>query len=724
MTRDDTYSPTPRRRRTTRDSHVAMRSSQLASTPASINTASSSTSSPTPPNSAITMPKSRLRARNAHRTPSRSAQARHTSSSDDLDLDEDDDEQHLSALSSNDSRLSMAPQSTSQPVSPRTAVVTAQAFELRNRKHWVVRRVLGRRDGMTWVRWAEVKMPAHMVRFDERTSFRAFVSLARKRYYITTCSKADIDEHGKASWLVRWEDEWLDDHLMDDLWVDVSTPEHEAHPQICQSAASPSLSHTLSPNAGVTGTPTDDTAGSDTELWNDIDEIFHSVPSSPTGLRKGLPSSATLLPQSSTPPTEDGENIRFGSPTTTPSISPALGDPPELIIPGDPNVDYGMVKLVRQAIETRTASKLFGQQGELRPTLAKWPEDKHPRRRTAMFAKNFAQRHKKFNLNDCRKAEAVIVQEIGEEVVPCDSCQDGKGALVGCVVMNHFDKGACTCCRANKTSHKCNFHQQCPNPRTPVPLDTSLPSEDIANDSKSPACVTHTAFDKDSHASDVDLSAAAESISLSASSTTSSNPRKRRFDAFTSGGLGSHSVAPLQNGVRFLPASSPSILGARTSSSPYPPIRPPVAGHLGLPTPTSDLVFRRRRSGHHDSAARAITSAARYPRSSPAAAKQERGNSAVPTRRPMSQDTPLTIALWIHTYENNFGLENQKLIANEFRHAWRSDFGQSGEPDLSKMPAYFCFGAGAQWFKDLAMPLAWSSRPNDKACAGPPVVLD
>ncbi|KAK3669958.1 hypothetical protein LTR78_010130 [Recurvomyces mirabilis] len=567
-------------------------------------------------------------------------------------------------------------------------------------------------------------MPAHMVKFDKRTSFRAFVSLARKRYYITTCSKADIDEHGKASWLVRWEDEWLDDHLMDDLWVDVSsqsTPEHEAHSQTFQSAASLSLSCTLSPNAGDTGTQIDDTAGSDTELWNDIDEIFHSVPSSPPGLSKVLPSSATLLLQSSTPPTEDGRNVRVESPTSTSSASPAVGDPPELMVPGEADVDYGMVKLVHQAIETRTAIKLFGQQGELRPTLAKWPKDKHPRRRTAMFAKNFAQRHKKFNLSDCRKAEAIIVHEIGEEVVPCDSCRDGHGPLIGCVVMNHFDQGACTCCRANKTSHKCNFHQQYkgPNPRTPVSLATSLPDKDIANDLRSPAFTTIATSDKEnSHSSDVDLNTS------DGSTTASSHPRKRTFDAFMSGGLGSDCAAISQDGSMFLPGSSPSVLGARTSSSPYPPVKPTAVRHVGLPTPPSDLFFRRRRSGHHDSGARAITSAAHGPRSSPAAAKQERGNSAVPIRRPSSQDMSLTIARWIQIYENNFGLENQKLIANEFRHAWRSDFCQSGEPDLKKMPAYFCFGAGAQWFEDLAMPLAWSSRPNGKAEIGPLVVLD
>lgn len=121
-----------------------------------------------------------------------------------------------------------------------------------------------------------------------------------------------------------------------------------------------------------------------------------------------------------------------------------VADPPHLVWQPVPGEDYraGYRRLIRQA------------EGDSSETLKKWPEGGD--RRPLLFRGTG-----KFDGMRDEKKRAVFVHVSGiEQLQPCDSCLEGRGPFIKCVVAAGYANGACTNCACAK-ARKCNFHQRC-----------------------------------------------------------------------------------------------------------------------------------------------------------------------------------------------------------------------------------------------------------------------
>ena len=122
---------------------------------------------------------------------------------------------------------------------------------------------------------------------------------------------------------------------------------------------------------------------------------------------------------------------------------------PRLIFKPEAAADYrpGLRELVQRVIGTDSS------------VFRKWPEQND--KRHLLFSDSYITKGLGFDMTRSERLNAAFAQTSGaKQRPPCECCEKGNGAFIGCVVAANFAAGACANCAAGRNPRKCNFHQK------------------------------------------------------------------------------------------------------------------------------------------------------------------------------------------------------------------------------------------------------------------------
>lgn len=364
---------------------------------------------------------------------------------------------------------------------PTTFSSLPSAEEIRNRRAWTVARTLSTsEDGSKiTVQWKDTVVPHKGISLDKEE--RAFVKADGMKHYIAKRSRGGVDSTGRVMWNVKWEPSTIPKEWMEDLEVE----ENDDSEEECEGSPAPSESEsehgsTASDSSEYSSGPdTPSSSGSETD--SETDSETHSaseseaepIPSpSPTASSDSrsslsLRSSPPQLPSLTSSPSKPRQSIESADEPQEAerdsTHSSALDKLPKAYIESlhfpvtSDEADYGPA--VRKLIAAKAGNELSTSTNAIPQVIL--PRLGKEAVRPLQFKKWTVNRvGHSINLKDTQNAEAVLVHMQGQEVaVPCRLCENGRGVMQGCVVIEGFGKGECTNCHYGGSSRRCCFRQ-------------------------------------------------------------------------------------------------------------------------------------------------------------------------------------------------------------------------------------------------------------------------